>query len=69
MDSRISLDPHLIARLTQFSKQGIDPSIVIMGKTQYKKLTYTLKKKFKLKKGDRGFEIESINDQETKFAT
>ena len=25
MDSRISLDPHLIARLTKLSKKGLDP--------------------------------------------
>jgi len=50
LDSRISLDPHLLARLTKLSKQGIDPSTVFIGKTQDKQLAETLKTRFKLKK-------------------
>lgn len=69
MDSMISLGPHLIARLTRLSKQGIDPASTFMGKTQDKQLTSTLKKKFNLNKMDQGFEIDSFNDKATNFST
>lgn len=36
MDSRISLDPHLIGRLKHLSKQGIDPVAIFVGKDQDK---------------------------------
>lgn len=36
MDSAISIDPHLIARLTRLSKQGRDPGAVNVGKMQDK---------------------------------
>jgi len=55
MDCRISLDPHLIWRLTKLSKQGIDPSTIFVGKDQDKQLAETLKKIFNLKKRGRGF--------------
>lgn len=44
MDSRISLDPHLVARLTKFSKKGLDPSTVFVGKTQDNKVIDAIKK-------------------------
>jgi len=40
-----------------------------VGKTQDKKLVDAIKKKFKLKKWDRGFEIESIDDQVVAFSS
>jgi len=69
MDSRISLDPYLIWRLTKLSKQGKDPVTVFVNKTQDTQLAETLKKKFKLQKKDRGYSINSINDEATTFAT
>jgi len=52
MDSRISLNPHLIWWITQLSKQGCDPSIAFVNKTKYKQLADNLKKEFNLvKKG------------------
>jgi len=69
MDSRISLDPHLIWRLTKLSKRGLDSLTVFVGKTQDKQFTDTLKKQFDLKKIGRGYEIDSINNEATTFAT
>lgn len=69
MDSRISLDPHLIWRVTKLSKQGEDPSLVFVNKTKDKKLAKTLKKKFNLKKKDRGYNIDSISDEAINFVT
>lgn len=68
MDSRISLDPHLIWRFTKLSKQGLDPTTVFVGKTQDKQFADTLKKQFHLKNIGRGYEIDSINDEATTFA-
>ena len=69
MDLRISLYPHLVVRITRLSKQGIDSSTVNVGKTEDKQLPDTLKTKFNLRKMGRGFDIESINEDATTFAT
>jgi len=68
MDSSISLDPHLIWRLTKLSKKGLQSTTVFVGKTQDKQFVESLKNKFDLKKKDRGYDIDSINDEETTFA-
>lgn len=57
MDSTISIDTHLIVRLTRLSKQGRDLGAVNVGKTQDKQLADMLKAKFKLKKMGQGFKI------------
>lgn len=36
MDSRISIDPRLIWRITRLSKKGLDPALVFVGKTKDK---------------------------------
>ena len=46
MDTRISLDPYLIWKITKLSKQGKDPTKVFMDKTRDKQLTEKLKKKY-----------------------
>lgn len=48
MDSKISLDPHLIWRLTKFSKYVEDPLTVFFGKTQDKQFAEMMKKTFQL---------------------
>jgi len=69
MDSRVSVDPHLVWLITHLSRDGIDPTTVFVGKDQDKQLVDTLKKKFLLKKMDRGYEVESIDEDATTFAT
>lgn len=69
MDEPISINNYLIARLTRLSKTRRDPSAVNVGKKQDKQLAETLKARFKLKKKDRGFDIDSINDDATEFLT
>lgn len=69
MDSRISMDPHMDWLITRLRRDEINPNIVFVGKDQDKHLANTLKKKFSLKKMDRGYDIESINDDATTFAT
>lgn len=69
MDYRISLDPHLIRRLTRLSKKSIGPTTVFVGKDQDKQFADTLNKIFNLKKIGCGYDIDSINDKATTFAT
>jgi len=69
MDSGISLDPHLVWRISRLSMQGLDSSTVFISKDQDKQLVDTLKKKFRLKKMDQGYEIDSITDKANAFAT
>jgi len=69
MDSPISIDRYLIARLTRLRKQGRDLGAVNVGKMQDKQLADTLKARFKLKKIGPGFEIASINDEPIAFVT
>ena len=68
MDSIVSIDNYLIACLMILSKSERDPGVVNVGKTHDKQLVDTLKAKYKLKKKDRGFDIDSINDEATAFA-
>lgn len=68
MDSAISIDNYLITCQMRLSKSGRDPGIVNLGKTQDNQIADMLKAKYKLKKKDRGFDIDSINDEETAFA-
>jgi len=69
MDSRISIDPHLIWKITKLSKQGLDPSTTFVDKTKDKKLAQQIKKEYNLVKLGRGYNIESIEDKGITFAT
>lgn len=69
MDSKISLDPHLIWRIMKLRKKGKDPTTVFVDKTQDKQLAEKLNKKFGLKKKGHGYDIDSISDEATSFAT
>jgi len=59
MDSRISIDPNLIWRITRLSKIGLDPSMAFVDKTKDKKLAEQIKKEYNLVKLARGYDVES----------
>ena len=62
MDSRISIDHHLIWRIQRLSKAGLDPSTTFMDKTNEKKLAEQIKE-FNLVMLGRGYDVESIEDK------
>ena len=69
MDFGISIDNYPIAHLMRLSKSERDPGAVNVGKTQDKQIADMLKAKYKLKKKDRGFDIDSIKDEAIAFVT
>lgn len=69
MDSGISIDPHLIWRITRLSKKGLNPSTMFIDKTKDKKLVDQIKKEYKVTKLGRGYDVDSIKDKGFAFAT
>jgi len=63
MESRISIDPHLIWRITRLSKQGIDPASEFIGKDKDKQLAKEIKTKYGLTKLWRGYDVSSIQNK------
>lgn len=68
MDSRISINPHLIWRITRLSKQGIDPTSEFVEKDKDKQLAKDIKAKYELKNLGRWYGVSSIHNKGVYFA-
>lgn len=60
MDSKISIDHHLIWRITRLSKKGLDCVPMFVRKTKDKQLAQKIKMEYKVTKLGRGYVVESI---------
>ena len=69
MNSKISINPHLIWRIKRLSKQGIDPASEFVRKDKDKKLVKDIKSKYVLTKLGQGYDVSSIQNKGVYIAT
>jgi hypothetical protein len=56
------IDTMLIWKITHLPYKTPNLAIKFVGKTLDKQVTYTMKKRYNLMKGKRGYDVNSIND-------
>jgi len=69
MDAKISIEPHLIWRITRLSKKGLDLALVFIGKMKDKQSAQKINKEYKVTKLGKGYDVKSIQDERVSFAT
>ena len=62
-NQKIAINGELIHRITGLPKEGPDPSIEFLGKHEDVKLAHSMKERFELKKGKRGYKTSAIQYQ------
>ena len=67
-NQKIIIDGELIHRITGLPKEGPDPSIEFVGKHEDTKLAQSMKERFGLTKGKRGYQTLTIQHQNIRFA-
>ena len=67
LDTKVSIDVHLISNIMGFPKAGLDPQQFFIGKEQDKHFTTRMREKYSLTKDKRGFDTASINDKTVRF--
>ena len=64
---KIAINGELIHRITGLPQEGLDPSIEFMGKHEDAKLAHSMKERFGLTKGKRGYQTSTIQHQNIWF--
>ena len=69
MDRKISINTHIMLRITGLPSTGPDLTIYFLGKEKDEYLSNTMKDKYGLEKNTRSYDIASINDKSIGFIT
>ena len=66
-DKRIPINGELIHKITGLPKEGTDPGIEFPSKHEDTKLAHSMKERFRLTKGKRGYQTSTIQHQNIRF--
>ena len=67
-NQKIAINGELIHQIMGLPKEGPDPSIEVLGKHEDMKLAHSMKERFGMMKGKRGYQTSAIQHQNIQFA-